>query len=115
MLISITIILLFNFEKNYSYVFMFLQNFKISFPSVLTVYFVLFLRENGEKNLTINFNIFCLHAVADLRRIPRIAIARCSREAMFEVVQHHYIKIYQASFCYVMSNLSPLKICKNYG
>ena len=38
----------------------------------------------------------------DLRRIARIAMARCSRE-VFEVVQRHYIKIYQASFflCYV--------------
>ena len=42
MLISITIILLFNFEKNISYVFLFLRNFKISFPSVFTVYLVLF-------------------------------------------------------------------------
>ena len=37
MLISITIIILFNFEKNMSYVFLFLPNFKISFPSVITV------------------------------------------------------------------------------
>ena len=55
--------------------------------------------------------------LTDLRRIARIAMARCSRdrEAMFEVVQSHYIKIYQASFflCYV--NLSPFEICKNYG
>ena len=42
MLISITIILLFNFEKNISYVFLFLRNFKISFPLVFTVYFFLF-------------------------------------------------------------------------
>ena len=63
MLISITILRL-NFEKNISYVFLFLGNFKISFPSVFTVYFVLFLRENGGKKLTINLNKFCLHAVA---------------------------------------------------
>ena len=42
MLISITIIHLFNFEKNISYVFLVLRNFKISFPSVFTVYLVLF-------------------------------------------------------------------------
>ena len=57
MLISITIILLLNFEKNISYVFLFLRNFKISFPSVFTVYFVLFQREK-EKTLqlaSINF------------------------------------------------------------
>ena len=34
----------------------------------------------------------------DLRRIARIAMARCSREAMFEVVQRHYIKIYKATY-----------------
>ena len=39
----------------------------------------------------------------DLRRIAQIAMARSSREAMFEVLQLHYIKIYQANFllCYV--------------
>ena len=38
--------------------------------------------------------------LTDLRRIARIAMARCFR---VEVVQRHYIKIYQASFflCYV--------------
>ena len=39
----------------------------------------------------------------DLRHIARIAMAHCSREAMFEVVQRHYNKIYQVNFllCYV--------------
>ena len=38
----------------------------------------------------------------DLRRIARIAMARCSRKEMFEVVQRHYIKRYQGNFlCYV--------------
>ena len=39
----------------------------------------------------------------DLRRIAQIAMARSSREAMFEVLQRHYIKICQANFllCYV--------------
>ena len=39
----------------------------------------------------------------DLEHIARIAMVRCTREAMFEVVQRHYIKIYQANFllCYV--------------
>ena len=48
----------------------------------------------------------------DLRRIARVAMAHCSREAIFEVVQRHYIKIYQANFllCYV--NLCPFNICK---
>ena len=39
----------------------------------------------------------------DLRRIARIAMARCTREAKFEAVQRHYINIYQSNFllCYV--------------
>ena len=99
-LISITIIL-FNFEKKkISYVFLFLRNFKISFPSVFTVYFGLFLREKGRKNLTINLNNFLLTrggGICDaLRESPWRA--RCTWEAMYEVVQRHHIKIYQASF-----------------
>ena len=34
----------------------------------------------------------------DLRRIARIAMARCTREAKFEGVQRHYLKIYQPNF-----------------
>ena len=39
----------------------------------------------------------------DLRRITRIAMARCTREAKFEAVERHYIKIYQSNFllCYI--------------
>ena len=39
----------------------------------------------------------------DLRRNARIAMARCNREAKFEAVQRHYIKIYQSNFllCYI--------------
>ena len=53
----------------------------------------------------------------DLRRIARIAMARCSREEMFEVVQRHYIKIYQGNFllCYVKFISLNFNICKNYG
>ena len=103
MLISITIILLFNFEKNISYVFLFLRNFKISFPSVLLFTLFCFREKNGEKTLQLTSINFVYMRLTDLRRIARIAMARCFREAMFEVVQRHYIKIYQASFflCYV--------------
>ena len=39
----------------------------------------------------------------DLRRIARIAVARCTREVKSEAVQRHYIKIYQSNFllCYI--------------
>ena len=44
----------------------------------------------------------------DLRRIARIAIARSSREAMLEVLQRHYIKIYQANFLLRYVKFIPL-------
>ena len=39
----------------------------------------------------------------DLRRIVRIAMARCTRETKFVVVQRHYIQMYRANFllCYI--------------
>jgi len=39
----------------------------------------------------------------DLVRIARIAMARCTRETKFEVVQRHYIQMYRANFllCYI--------------
>ena len=38
-----------------------------------------------------------------LRRIARIVMARCTREAKFEATQRQCIKIYQSNFlsCYV--------------
>ena len=42
-------------SQNISYVFLFLRNFKISFPSVFAVYLVLFSKEKWRKNLTILF------------------------------------------------------------
>ena len=43
----------------------------------------------------------------DLRRIARVAMARCSRKAMFEVVQRLYIKIYQANFFVLLCKIYP--------
>ena len=45
---------------------------------------------------------FVYMRLPDLRRIARIAMARCTREAKFEAVQRHYIKIYQSNFFYVV-------------
>ena len=103
-------------KKNISYVFLFLRNFKISFPSVFTVYFGLFLTEKRRKNLTINLNKFLLTSgggICDaLRESP--GRSRCTWEAMYEVVQRHHIKIYQASFsfksCKIYSLLTYVKI-----
>ena len=103
MLISITIILLFNLKKNISDVFLFLRNFKISFPSVFSVYLVCFREKNGEKTLQLT-SINCVYmGLLDLQRIARIAMARCTQEAKFEEVQRHYINIDQYNFllCYI--------------
>ena len=54
-----------------------------------------------------------MRRLPDLRRIARIAMVGCTREAKFEEVQRHYIQIYAANFCYVTQNLSPFNICKN--
>ena len=43
----------------------------------------------------------------DLQRTARIAMARCSRKAMFEVVQRLYIKIYQANFFVMLCKIYP--------
>ena len=85
MLILITIILLFNFEENISYVFLFFR-IPLSFYGLLC--FVL--ERKGRKNLTINAVAgFAMHCSL----YPRV----------FEVVRCHYIKMYQANFllCYV--------------
>ena len=106
MLISITIILLFNFEKNILYVFLFLRNFKISFPQFLLFTLFCFREKNGEKTLQLTSINFVYMRLPDLQRIARIAMAamaRCTREAKFEEVQRHYINIYQSHFllCYI--------------
>ena len=44
----------------------------------------------------------------DLRRIARIAMARCTRKAKFEAVQRHYIKIYQSFFLLCDIKFIPL-------
>ena len=43
----------------------------------------------------------------DLRRIARIAMARCTREATFETLQRHYIKIYQSNFFFMSYKIYP--------
>ena len=104
MLISITIILLLNFEKNISYVFLFLRNFKISFPSVFTVY----LEKNGGKTLQLTSINFVYMPLPDLQRIARIAMARCTREAKFKEVQRHYINFFSTNFLLCCMKFIPL-------
>ena len=105
MLISITIILLFNFEKkNISYVFLFLRNFKISFT---------FREKKGEKNLQLTSINFVYMRLPDLQRIARIAIVRPEKESLKEY--NATISIYiNLIFCYIIQNLSLFNICKNW-
>ena len=83
--------------------FCFFGTSKLVFPQCLLFTLFCFREKNGEKTLQLTSINFVYMRLTDLRRIARIAMARCFREAMFEVVQRHYIKIYQANFllCYV--------------
>ena len=74
MLISITIILFFQFwkEKNIFYVFPFLRKFKISFPSVLLFTLFCFREKNGEKTLRLTSINFVYMRLLGLQRIARI-------------------------------------------
>ena len=50
----------------------------------------------------------------NLRRIARIAMARCTGETKFEAVQRHYIKIYQSNFFVMLYKVyPPLTYVKN--
>ena len=68
MLISITIILLCNFEKKKTSrtSFCFFGTSKLASPQCLLFTLFCFTEKNGEKKLTINLNKFCLHAVAGI-------------------------------------------------
>ena len=102
MLISITIILLFNFEKTSHTSFCFFGTSKLVSPQFYCL-LCFVLERNGEKTFQLTSISFVYMWLPDLEHIARIVTVRCTREAMFEVVQRHYIKIYQANFllCYV--------------
>ena len=90
MLILITIILLFNFEKNISYVFLFqFETSKLVSPQFLLVTLVCFRERNGEKTLKLTSINFVYMRLPALQRIARFAMARFIRESKFEAVQRH--------------------------
>ena len=111
MLISITIILLFNFEKkkktSHTSFFCFEPSKLVSAQFLLFTLFC-FTEKNGGKTLQLTSINFVYMRLPDLRRIARIAMARCTREAKFEAVQRHYIKIYQSNFLLCYSKFIPL-------
>ena len=93
-----------NFEKNTSHTsFCFFETSKLVSPQFLLFTLFCFREKNGEKTLQLTSINFVYMRLPDLRRIARIAMARCTREAKFEAVQRHYIKIYQSNFllCYI--------------
>ena len=85
--------------------FCFFETSKLVSPQFLLFTLFCFREKNREKNPATNLNKFYLHAVAGFAThcIVRIAMARCTREAKFEAVRRHYIKIYQSNFllCYI--------------
>ena len=104
MLISITIILLFNFEKKTSHTsFCFFETSKLVSPQFLLFTLFCFREKNGEKTLQLTSINFVYMRLPDLQSIARIAMALCTREAKFEEVQRHYSNIYQSNFllCYI--------------
>ena len=48
----------------------------------------------------------------DLLRFARIAMARCTRETKFEVVQRRYTQIYPANFLLCYIKFTPLRYVK---
>ena len=98
MQISITIILLFNFEKNS--------------PQFLLFTLFCFRETNGEKTLKVTSINFVYMRLPNLRRIARIAVVLCTREAKFEAAQRHYIKIYQSNFLLLYKMYPPLTYVK---
>ena len=106
MLISITIIHLFNFEKKKSHTsFCFFETSKLVYPQFLLFTLFCFREKNGEKTLQLTSINIVYMRLPDLRRIAPIPMARCTLEAKFEAVQRHYINIYQSNFllCYIKS------------
>ena len=101
MLISITIVLLFNFEKNILYVFLFSSKRQISFPSVFTVNLVLE-RKTEKKTLqvtSINFVYTWLPDCDALRESPlRVAPEKQSLK-QYNATISKYINLI---FCYVV-------------
>ena len=104
-----TIILLFNFEKKHLICLCLFETSKLVSPPFLLFTLFCFREKNGEKTLQLTSINFVYMRLLNLRRIARIAMARCTREAKFEAVQRHYIKIYQSNFLLCYIKFIPLK------
>ena len=85
----------------------FFETSKLVSPQFLLFTLFCFREKNGEKTLQLTSINFVYMRLPDLRRIARIAMARCTREAKFEAVQRHYIKIYQSNFFVMLYKIYP--------
>ena len=88
--------------------FFFFETSKLVSPQFLLFTLFCFREKNGEKTLQLTSINFVYMWLPDLRRIARIAMAHCTREAKFEAVQRHYIKIYQSNFLLCSIEFIPL-------
>ena len=117
MLISITIILLCNFEKKKHLVRLsvssVLQN---QFP--LSVYCLLCFvlqRKTEKKNLQLTSINFVYMRLPELRRIARVAMAHCSEKQSLKWYNPTISKYIKLIFCYVMRNITYVKIMVKKG
>ena len=76
----------------------FFETSKLVSPQFLLFTFFCFREKNVEKTLQLTLINFVYMRLPDLRRIAPIAMALYTREAKFEAVQRHYIKVYQSDF-----------------
>ena len=88
--------------------FCFFETSKLVSPQFLLFTLFCFREKNGERTLKLTSINFVYMRLPNLRRIARIAMARCTREAKFEAVQRHYIKIYQSNFLLCYTKFIPL-------
>ena len=88
--------------------FCFFETSKLVSPQFLLFTLFCFTEKNGEKTLQLTSINFVYMRLPDLRRIARIVMARCTREAKFKAVQRHYLEIYQSNFLLSYLKFIPL-------
>ena len=115
MLISITIILLFNFEK---YLVRLSVSSELQNQFSLSVYCLLCFvleRKTEKKNLQLTSINFVYMRLPELRRIARIAMAHCSEKQSLKWYNPTISKYIKLIFCYVMRNITYVKIMVKKG
>ena len=88
--------------------FWFFETSKLVSPQFLLFTLFCFRENKGEKTLQPTSIIFFLHAVAGFATHCANRQGGCTREAKFEAVQRHYIKLYQSNFLLCYMKFIPL-------